>query len=127
MSELVPQLLIGAGVLAGVMAAIKKELFDLVHAAWLAKDESWAIVTSATKADTQAKDGIAPDDRVSVIDLTSKPPKITQSRNAGLGATTVRISPDETRRSPSHATAAPSWCRAWQIARSTCSAGTATN
>lgn len=63
-------------------------------AAWVAKDESWAIVTSATKADTQAKDGIAPDDRVSVIDLTSKPPKITQSLTAGLGATTVRVSPD---------------------------------
>ena len=63
-------------------------------AAWVAKDESWAIVTSATKADAQAKDGIAPDDRVSVIDLTSKPPKITQSLTAGLGATTVRLSPD---------------------------------
>jgi DNA-binding beta-propeller fold protein YncE len=65
-------------------------------AAWVAKDESWAIVTSATKADAQAKDGIAPDDRVSVIDLTSKPPKITQSLTSGLGATTVRVSPDGT-------------------------------
>jgi DNA-binding beta-propeller fold protein YncE len=63
-------------------------------AAWVAKDESWAIVTSATKADAQAKDGIAPDDRVSVIDLTSRPPKITQSLTSGPGATTVRISPD---------------------------------
>jgi DNA-binding beta-propeller fold protein YncE len=63
-------------------------------AAWVAKDESWAIVTSATKAGAQAKDGIAPDDRVSVIDLTSNPPKITQSLTAGLGATTVRLSPD---------------------------------
>jgi DNA-binding beta-propeller fold protein YncE len=65
-------------------------------AAWVAKDESWAIVTSATKADAQAKDGLAPDDRVSVIDLTSKPPKITQSLTSGLGATTVRVSPDGT-------------------------------
>jgi DNA-binding beta-propeller fold protein YncE len=63
-------------------------------AAWVAKDESWAIVTSATKADPQAKDGIAPDDRVSVIDLTAKPPKLSQSLTAGAGATTVRISPD---------------------------------
>jgi DNA-binding beta-propeller fold protein YncE len=63
-------------------------------AAWVAKDESWAIVTSATKADPQAKDGIAPDDRVSVIDLTAKPPKLSQSLTAGSGATTVRISPD---------------------------------
>jgi DNA-binding beta-propeller fold protein YncE len=63
-------------------------------AAWIAKDESWAIVTSATKADPQGKDGIAPDDRVSVIDLTGNPPKIAQSLTAGAGATTVRLSPD---------------------------------
>ena len=48
-------------------------------AAWVAPDESWAIVTSATKSDPQAKDGFAPDDRVSVIDLTAKPPKIKQA------------------------------------------------
>ncbi len=63
-------------------------------AAWVAGDESWAIVTSATKADPQAKNGIAPDDRVSVVDLTGKPPRIVQSLTAGLGATTVRVSPD---------------------------------
>ncbi|HET7881090.1 MAG TPA: YncE family protein [Acetobacteraceae bacterium] len=63
-------------------------------AAWVAKDESWAIVTSATKSDPQAKDGIAPDDRVSVIDLTARPPKVIQSLTAGAGATTVRVSPD---------------------------------
>ena len=63
-------------------------------AAWIAKDASWAIVTSATKADAQAKTGISPDDRVSVIDLTSNPPKIAQSLTSGLGATEVRVSPD---------------------------------
>jgi DNA-binding beta-propeller fold protein YncE len=63
-------------------------------AAWIAKDASWAIVTSATKADSQAKGGISPDDRVSVIDLTGNPPKIVQSLTAGAGATTVRLSPD---------------------------------
>jgi DNA-binding beta-propeller fold protein YncE len=63
-------------------------------AAWIAKNESWAIVTSATKADPQGKGGTGPDDRVSVIDLTSKPPKIVQSLTSGLGATTVRVSPD---------------------------------
>jgi DNA-binding beta-propeller fold protein YncE len=63
-------------------------------AAWVAKDESWAIVTSANKADPQGKGGTGPDDRVSVLDLTSKPPKIVQSLTAGLGATTVRVSPD---------------------------------
>ena len=63
-------------------------------AAWVAPDESWAIVTSATKLDPQGKGGTGPDDRVSVIDLTAKPPKVTQSLNAGAGATTVRLSPD---------------------------------
>jgi DNA-binding beta-propeller fold protein YncE len=65
-------------------------------AAWMAPDESWAIVTSATKADPQGKGGTGPDDRVSVLDLTSKPPKIAQSLTAGAGATTVRVSPDGT-------------------------------
>ncbi|HTI80174.1 MAG TPA: YncE family protein [Acetobacteraceae bacterium] len=63
-------------------------------AAWVAPDESWAIVTSATKLDPQGKGGTGPDDRVTVIDLTAKPPKVTQSVNAGAGATTVRVSPD---------------------------------
>src|SRR5882757_3282676 len=64
-------------------------------AIWISKDESWGIVTSATKADPAAKTGgISPDDRVSVFDLTSNPPKITQSLTSGLGATQVRLSPD---------------------------------
>lgn len=62
----------------------------------IAADESFAIVTAATKADPAAPFGIAPDDRVSVIDLTSQPPKLLQSVTAGAGATTVRISPDGT-------------------------------
>jgi 6-phosphogluconolactonase (cycloisomerase 2 family) len=65
-------------------------------AAWIAKDESWAIVTSATKVDPAGKGGIGPDDRVSVLDLTASPPKIVQSTNAGAGATMVRLSPDGT-------------------------------
>ena len=65
-------------------------------AAWIAKDESWAIVTSATKADPSGKFGIGADDRVSVLDLTVSPPKIVQSTNAGGGATMVRLSPDGT-------------------------------
>lgn len=60
----------------------------------IAPDESYAIVTSATKAEPSGQFGIAPDDKVSVIDLTSKPPKVVQSLTAGAGATTVRISPD---------------------------------
>ena len=65
-------------------------------AIWVAPDESWAIATSATKADPQGKNGLAADDRVSVLDLTAMPPRIVQSLTAGAGATTVRVSPDGT-------------------------------
>jgi DNA-binding beta-propeller fold protein YncE len=66
-------------------------------AIWLSKDESWGIVTSATKADAAAKSGgISPDDRVAVFDLTANPPKVTQNLTAGLGATQVRVSPNGT-------------------------------
>ncbi len=65
-------------------------------AVWVAPDESWAIVTSATKADPQGTNGISPDDRVSVIDLKASPPKIVQSLTSGPGATMVRVSPDGT-------------------------------
>ena len=65
-------------------------------AVWVAPDESWAIVTSATKADPPGTDGISPDDRVSVIDLKASPPKLVQSTTAGTGATQVRVSPDGT-------------------------------
>lgn len=59
----------------------------------LAADESFAIVTSATKADPAGPGGIGPDDRVTVIDLTATPPRVVQVLQAGAGATTVRIAP----------------------------------
>jgi len=66
-------------------------------AIWISRDESWGIVTAATKADASAKpSGIAPDNRVAVFDLTSSPPKIVQSLTAGPGATQVRVSPNGT-------------------------------
>jgi WD40 repeat protein len=65
-------------------------------AVWMAPDSSWAILASATKAEPSAKFGIAPDDRVSVVDLTSTPPRVVQTLTAGAGATTVRVSPDGT-------------------------------
>ena len=64
-------------------------------AVWLAPDESWAVVTSATKADPAGPAGISPNDGVSVIDLTTKPPAIVQSLTAGAGATTVHLTPDQ--------------------------------
>jgi len=62
----------------------------------IAKDESFAIVTSATKADPAGPAGISPDNRVSVIDLTASPPRVVQTLQAGAGDTTVRIAPDGT-------------------------------
>jgi DNA-binding beta-propeller fold protein YncE len=62
----------------------------------VAPDESYAIVTGATRAEPSGQFGIAPDDKVSVIDLTVNPPRVVQSLTAGAGATTVRISPDGT-------------------------------
>ena len=65
-------------------------------AVWMADDSSWAILTAATKADPAVPLGIAWDDTVSVLDLASTPPQVTQVLHAGAGATTVRVSPDGT-------------------------------
>ena len=63
-------------------------------AIWISQDESWGIVTSATKADAEKTGAISPDDRVAVFDLTSTPPQVVQSLHAGAGATQVRVSPN---------------------------------
>jgi DNA-binding beta-propeller fold protein YncE len=60
----------------------------------VARDESYAIVTSATKINPQDPSKIVPDDRVSVIDLKASPPKVVQQLTAGAGATVVSVSPD---------------------------------
>jgi DNA-binding beta-propeller fold protein YncE len=60
----------------------------------VARDESYAIVSSATKLDAADAGKIIPDNRISVIDLTAAPPKVIQQLTAGDGATVVRISPD---------------------------------
>jgi len=66
-------------------------------AIWISSDESWGIVTAATRADPDAKaDGIAPDNRVTVFDLSISPSRIVQSLTAGMGATQVRVSPNGT-------------------------------
>jgi DNA-binding beta-propeller fold protein YncE len=62
----------------------------------IAKDESNAIVTAATKIDPQSADKIVPDNRVTVIDLKVSPPKPVQQVTAGDGAAAVSISPDGT-------------------------------
>jgi DNA-binding beta-propeller fold protein YncE len=63
-------------------------------AVMVAPDESWGVVTSATKADPAQATGVGPDDRVSVLDLKASPPSIVQSLTSGPGATVVRLSPD---------------------------------
>jgi DNA-binding beta-propeller fold protein YncE len=60
----------------------------------IARDESYAIVTAATKIDPQNPDKIVPDNRVTVIDLKATPPKSVQQVTAGDGAAGVSISPD---------------------------------
>jgi DNA-binding beta-propeller fold protein YncE len=62
----------------------------------VSKDETFAIVTSATRADPAGPAGISRDDRLTVVDLTAKPPMAVQHLRAGAGAGGVRISPDGT-------------------------------
>jgi DNA-binding beta-propeller fold protein YncE len=61
---------------------------------WIAPDESYAIVTAATRIEPQNPDKIVPDNRVSVIDIKASPPKLVQQVTAGEGANGVSVSPD---------------------------------
>ena len=63
------------------------------YAVAVAQDESFAIVSSATKLDSADPKKILPDDRVSVIDLAGGP-KVVQQVTAGAGATSAAISPN---------------------------------
>lgn len=54
----------------------------------------FALVTASTKADPTKADGTSPDDRLSVVDLASSPPRVVETLHAGAGASAVRISPD---------------------------------
>lgn len=57
----------------------------------IAADESFAIVTAATRIDPADKKKLVPHNLVSVIDLKAKPPAVSQTLEAGLGATDVAI------------------------------------
>jgi DNA-binding beta-propeller fold protein YncE len=61
---------------------------------WISPDESFVIVTAATKIEPQNPDRIVSDDRVSVIDLKASPPKVVQQITSGEGANEVSVSPD---------------------------------
>src|SRR5262249_36389171 len=59
----------------------------------LARDESFALVTSATKVDPSDPKKTVPDDKLTVIDLKASPPKISAQLQAGNGAAAGSINP----------------------------------
>lgn len=59
----------------------------------VARDESFALVTAATKVDPNDAKKVAPDNKVSVIDLKSSPPAVLAVVEAGAGAAGLAINP----------------------------------
>jgi DNA-binding beta-propeller fold protein YncE len=57
----------------------------------IARDESYALVTAATKVDPADPKKTAPDDKLTVIDLKASPPKVLATLQAGKGAAGVSI------------------------------------
>jgi len=57
----------------------------------IAPDESIALVTAATKASATDPTRQVPDNRVSVIDLTARPPQVIATLTSGAGAAGVSI------------------------------------
>jgi DNA-binding beta-propeller fold protein YncE len=57
----------------------------------IAPDESFALVTAAMKIDPSDPTKMAPDDKLSIIDLKSSPPKIVDTVTVGKGAAGVSI------------------------------------
>jgi len=62
----------------------------------IAPDESFALVTAASKIDPSDKKKVVPHNLVSIIDLKAKPPAVIGSVEAGAGATDVAINPSAT-------------------------------
>ena len=59
----------------------------------VARDESIALVTAATKVDPADAKKTAPDNKVSIIDLKASPPVVVAVVEAGAGAAGVAINP----------------------------------
>jgi DNA-binding beta-propeller fold protein YncE len=57
----------------------------------IARDESLALVTGASKIDPTDPKKVVPDDKLTVIDLKASPPKVTAQLQAGKGAAGVSI------------------------------------
>lgn len=62
----------------------------------IARDESFALVTAATKIDPADKKKLVPDHIVSVIDLRASPPTVIGTQETGAGASGVAINPSGT-------------------------------
>lgn len=62
----------------------------------IARDESFALVTAATKLDPANPKRVVQHNIVSVVDLKAKPPAVVQVPESGLGATNVAINPSAT-------------------------------
>lgn len=63
---------------------------------WIAPDESFVLVTAATKIEPQNPDMVVTDDRISVIDLKTSPPRVVQQLNSGEGANGISVLPNGT-------------------------------
>jgi DNA-binding beta-propeller fold protein YncE len=57
----------------------------------IARDESFALVTAATKLDPADKKKVVPNNIVSVVDLQATPPKVIATHETGAGASGVAI------------------------------------
>src|SRR6266403_1487465 len=57
----------------------------------VARDESFALVTGASKVDPSDPKKTVPDDKLTVIDLKASPPKVSAQLQAGKGAAGVSI------------------------------------
>jgi len=61
------------------------------HSVAIAPDRSLALVTASARIDPANPRAAIPDDRVSVIDLTARPPQVVKTLEAGRGASGVSI------------------------------------
>jgi hypothetical protein len=57
----------------------------------IARDETFALVTAATKIDPNDKKKLVPHNLLSVVDLKASPPKVVATHETGAGASGVAI------------------------------------
>jgi DNA-binding beta-propeller fold protein YncE len=62
----------------------------------IAPDESFALITAATKLDPNDKKKVVPHNIVSVLDLKASPPAVIATHETGAGASGVAINPSAT-------------------------------